>query len=142
MGGKRPCAGCGNPLGDGEGVEAFGARFCATCFISDAAKFHRPLKPEDLALLKTIGRAADGFLPPELLSMVVAGFYRRATGKPEPPPAEELSRCIGEIQRLAIFANLGKLMTLLKTWQDTITEFVDGQQSEIRDTVKRLTDGE
>jgi hypothetical protein len=141
-GGKRACSGCANPLGDGEGVELWGSRFCQTCFIGNAAKFHRELRPEDIALLRTIGRELAGYLPPELLEMVLVGFHKRATGGKEPPPAEELARCVGEIQRLAAFSNFGKVLNLLKTWQSTFNEFVEGQEGEIRETIKRLTDFE
>ncbi len=140
--GRRPCAGCASPLGDNEGIELWGSGFCSTCFIGNAAKFHRELRPEDIALLKTIGRELSGYLPPELLEMVLVGFYKRATGKKEHPPAEELARCVGEIQRLAAFSNFGKILNLLKTWQGTFNEFVEAQETEIRDMIKRLTDFE
>lgn len=119
-----------------------GALFCGTCFIANAARFNRELRPEDIALLKTIGREMAGYLPPEVLEMVLVGFYKRATGQKEPPPMEELARCVGEIQRLAAFANFGKVLNLLTTWQGTFNEFVESQVQEIRAAVKRLTDFE
>jgi hypothetical protein len=140
--GKRPCAGCAKTLDDGEGIELWGSRFCSTCFISNAGKFHRELKPEDIALLKVIGRETAGYLPPELLEMVLIGFYKRASGQKDPPPTDELARCVGEIQRLAAFSNFGKVLNLLKTWQGTFNEFVESQEADIRDAIKRLTDFE
>jgi hypothetical protein len=139
VGGERTCSGCGNPLAEKEGVEALGIRACATCFIQDAGRFHRTLKPEEIELLKTIGREAAGFMPPELVRIILVGFYQRGTGGQMPPP-EELARCIGEIQRLALFATTAKTMNLLKTWQDMFNEFVDSSQVEMRESIKRLTD--
>lgn len=138
----KRCSGCGKDLSDGEGVELWGSHFCALCFISTSAKTHRELRPEEVELLRTIGRELAGFLPPELLEMVLIGFWKRSTGQPDGPPAGELSRCIGEIQRLAAFSNFRKVLNLLKTWQDTFNEFVESQEQEIRDAVKRLTDFE
>ena len=138
----KPCAGCGKDVVDGDGVELWGSRFCSLCFISVSARTHRELLPEEVELLRTIGRELSGFLPPELLEMVLTGFWRRSTGRPDGPPAGELSRCIGEIQRLAAFSNFRKVLNLLKTWQGTFNEFVESQEQDIRDTIKRLTDFE
>jgi len=136
------CSGCGNSIGDGEGIELWGSRFCSTCFISNAAKTHREFTPEQVALLRVLGRELAGFLPPEVLEMVLVGFWHRATGRKDDPPAEELARMIGEIQRLAAFSNFRKTLNLLKTWQTMFNEFVESQEQEIRDAVKRLTEFE
>lgn len=129
-------------MGDNEGVELWNSRFCATCFIANSAKIHRDLTPDQIALLKVMGRDLAGFLPPELLEMILTGFWQRSTGKRDAPPAEELARVIGEVQRLAAFATFRKTLNLLKTWQGTFNEFVDGQEEEIRTAIKRLTDFE
>jgi hypothetical protein len=136
------CSGCGNPLGDNEGVELWNSRFCSTCFIANAAKIHRELTPDQVAMLKVMGRDLAGFLPPELLEMVFTGFWQRSTGRTDAPPADEMARVIGEIQRLAAFSNFRKTLNLLKTWQTMFNEFVEGQEEEIRVTIKRLTDFE
>jgi hypothetical protein len=140
-GGKRECSGCGNPLdAHNEGIELWGSWFCSACFIGHSAKLHKELTADDIALLKTIGRELSGFLPPDVLEMVLVGFYKRATGNPAPPPAAELARCVGEIQRLAAFSTFRKVLNLLKTWHGTFTEFVEQQEAEIRESVKRLTE--
>ena len=72
--------------------------------------------------------------------MLATGFYRRVTGKTDNPPAVEVARFVGEIQRLAFFSYARKQMTLLKNWQDTFNEFVDDNEREIRENIKRLTD--
>lgn len=138
--GDRKCSGCGNSIdGHNEGIELWNSWFCSACFIVHSAKLHKELTPEDVALMRTIGRELAGFLPPEVLEMVLAGFYRRASGKQD-VPADELARCVGEIQRLAAFSTFRKVLNLLKTWQGTFNEFVESQESEIREAVKRLTD--
>jgi hypothetical protein len=139
-GGKRTCSACTTALAENEGVAAFDMVYCATCFISEAGKFHRPIRAEDIELLKTIGREAAGHLPADLVRMLTVGFYRRATGSAAYPPEDELARFVGEIQRLAMFSNIAKILNLLKTWQGMFNEFVESQEGEIRDTVKRLTE--
>ncbi|MGH8654699.1 MAG: hypothetical protein ACREYE_22175, partial [Gammaproteobacteria bacterium] len=106
------CSGCAAPLDVRDGIESFGSRFCSTCFISEAGKFHRELRADEVELLKTIGRELGGFLPPEPLRMVVMGFWRRSTGRVDAPPEEELTRFIAEVQRLSAFANFRKVMNL------------------------------
>lgn len=138
----RKCSGCGNPLGDNEGVELWNSRFCSVCFISNAAKIHKELTPEQVSLLRVMARDLAGFLPPELLEMILVGSWKRSTGRQDAPPADELGRVIGEIQRLAAFATFRKTLNLLKTWQGSFNEFVDGQEEEIRTAIKRLTDFE
>lgn len=142
MGGAQACPGCTKPIEPSEGIDAFGRRFCSTCFIAESGKFHRPLRPEDLELLKSIGREAAGYLPPDLLRIIAVGFWRRSTGRTDYPPEQDLTLFVGEIQRLAALSNATRVMNLLQTWQGSFAEFVDAQMAEIRDTVKRLTDGE
>lgn len=72
--------------------------------------------------------------------MILVGFHKRSTGINGRPPADELARCIGEVQRLTAFASFRHVLNLLKTWQMTFNEFVENQESEIRDKIKRLTD--
>jgi hypothetical protein len=142
MADNQECSGCGNTLGDNEGVELWNSRFCSTCFIANSAKIHRELTPDQVAMLKIIGRDLAGFLPPELLEMILTGFWQRSTGRKDAPPAEELARVIGEVQRLAAFATFRKTLNLLKTWQSSFNEFVESQEEEIRVAIKRLTDFE
>jgi hypothetical protein len=142
MADNQKCSGCGNTLGDNEGVELWNSRFCSTCFIANAAKIHRELTPDQVALLRVMGRELAGFLPPELLEMIFTGSWKRSTGRVDAPPADELARMIGEVQRLAAFSNFRKTLNLLKTWQTMFNEFVEGQEEEIRVAIKRLTDFE
>lgn len=134
------CAACKKPLDEKEGVGLWTSKFCSTCFITNAAKLDHPLTPDQVAMLKVMGRELSGLLPPELLEMLLVAFWRRSTGKNDSPPAEQLALTVGEIQRLVAFANLRKTLGLLKTWQDSFNEFVEGQEEEIRSTIKRLTD--
>lgn len=137
----KKCSGCGNTLDDhNAGVELWGSWFCSGCFIGNATKLHKELTPEDVALLRTIGKELAGFLPADLLEMILIGFYRRSSGKKDVPEAIELSRCVGELQRLTAFACFRQVLNLLKTWQGTFTEFVEQQEAEIREKVKKLTD--
>lgn len=142
MGSPKKCSGCEAPLeARNEGVELWGAWFCSACFIANAAKTHRELTPDDVAMLRRIGRELAGFLPQDLLDMVLAGFAKRvlAAGKLE---GAELARAVGEVQRLAAFACFRQIMNLLKNWQGEFNAFVDGQEAEIRDKIRRLTDFE
>ena len=135
------CSGCAQPLSGSDGVELWGSRFCSTCFIGNAARIHRELTPEQVALLRVFGRELAGYLPPELLEMVLTGFWKRSGGAGA-PPADELARAIGEVQRLAAFSNFRRTLSLLKTWQTEFNAFVDGQEQEIRDSIRKLTDFE
>lgn len=141
-GGKRTCSGCGNGLADSEGVKLWDTWFCSLCFISHSAKLHREMRPEDIIALRTMGRELAGYLPPEVVEMVAIGFYRRVTGRQDEPPADELARFVGEIQRLNVLSTMRKVTNLMKTWQDSFTEFVEQSEAEVRETVKRLTDFE
>lgn len=137
----KPCAGCGNPIdAHNEGIELWGSVFCSVCFITNAAKTHRDFTPEDVAILRRMGKELAGFLPPDLLEMILVGFYKRSTGGNGRPPEDELTRCIGEIQRLTAFATFRQILNLLKTWQSSFNELVENQEAEIRDRIKRLTD--
>ncbi len=139
MGKQRSCAACNAPIEKDEGVELWGNRYCPTCFITQAGELHRELTEADIAAIRLIGRDLAGILPPELVRMVLIGFYQRATGTKGQPPEEELERGIGEFQRLTYFATSRKVLNLLRTWKDTFDEFVEAQEREIRDTIKRLT---
>ena len=137
----KNCAGCGNPLdAHNEGIELWGSWFCSKCFLSNAAKTHRELTDDDIVLIRQIGKELAGFLPPDLLEMVLVGFHKRTTGTDKRPSEAELSRCISEIQRLTAFATFRQILNLLKTWEHSFTEFVQNQEAELREKVKRLTD--
>lgn len=73
--------------------------------------------------------------------MVLVGFHNRSKDQKDVPPGE-LARCVGEIQRLAAFSTFRQILNLLRTWHTMFTEFVDQQEAEIRDKVKRLTESE
>lgn len=140
---EKKCSACGKSLAsESDGIELWGSTFCSMCFIGHATSLHRELKPEDIELLKLIGREAAGLLPPELLEMILVAYHKRATGKQEPPPREETIRVVGELQRLTAFSVFKVTLNLLKTWQDMFNEFVETQQAEIRAKVKKLTDFE
>ncbi len=100
----------------------------------------KEIRHKILAVTATIGKELAGFLPPDLLEMVLVGFHKRTTGTDKRPSEAELSRCISEIQRLTAFATFRQILNLLKTWQHSFTEFVENQESELREKVKRLTD--
>lgn len=142
MADPQKCSGCQKPLEDKEGIQVWKSHLCATCFIDNASKFHQPLTPDQIALLKVMGRQLAGHLPAEFLEIILIQSWRRSTGRKDAPPAEEMALVIGEIQRLAAFSNLTKTMNLLKTWQNLFNEFIEEQEEEIRSTIKRLTDGE
>lgn len=133
------CSACAADLGATEGIEFFGSRFCSKCFIGRAQETNRPLTPQELDLLKLMGRELAGLVPPDLIEMIIVGYCKRATGVA--PPKPETERCIGELQRLTAFACFTQILNLLKNWQDTFSEFVQGQEQEIREKMKRLTDG-
>lgn len=132
---SQACSGCSETVE--EGLELWGSWFCSKCFISQSGKLHRELRPEDVELLRRIGRELAGFLPPELLEMILVGYSKRISGGMDPL---ELSRVIGEIQRLTAFACFRYVLNLLKTWQASFNEFVESQESEIRDKIRKLTE--
>ena len=142
MADKQKCSACDAPLeARNEGVELWGSWFCSACFISNSAKTHREFTADDIAMLRRIGRELAGFLPQDLLEMVLVGFTKRVKEAGTLQPGE-LARCVGEIQRLAAFACFRQIMNLLKNWQTEFNGFVDGQEAEIRDKIRRLTDFE
>jgi hypothetical protein len=138
--GKRTCSACADSLDERkDGIELWGALFCAKCFISHSAQTHKELKPEDIELIRRIGKEMAGLLPGDIVEMMLVGFYQRSTGTKGVPPEAELARCAGEIQRLTAFATFRRVLNLLRTWQDTFTEFVETTEQEVRDNIKRLT---
>lgn len=142
VGDPKKCSACDAPLeARNEGVELWGSWFCSACFISNAAKTHRELTPDDIAALHRIGRELAGFLPQDLLEMVMTGYGKRVLAAGQVQPGE-LARCVGEVQRLAAFACFRQIMNLLKNWQSEFNGFVDGQEADIREKIRRLTDFE
>jgi hypothetical protein len=137
---ERKCAGCGNQVPGDKGVELWNSWFCSPCFISHSARMHKELTPDQIVALRMMGQELAGFLPANVVEMVAIGFYRRATGRADWPPADELERFVGEIQRLVVFSTSRKIMNLLTTWKGTFDEFVDQQENEVRDEVKRVAD--
>ena len=136
----RTCSACGNELDSHEGVELWGAWFCSKCFVGQATDFGRELKPEELARLRRLGRELSGFLPPDLLEMLLTGFYKRASGSKKPPDRQELARAVGELQRITATACFRQILNLLKTWEEMFGKFVQEQEVDIREKVRRLTD--
>jgi len=137
----KACSACAAPLeGKEDGIELWGSWFCSKCFISHSASTHRELRPEDIELLRRIGKEMAGLLPPDLVEMILVGYFQRATNSKSMPPKEELARCVGEIQRITAFACFRRVLNLLKTWQESFNEFVESQERDIRDTTKRLTE--
>lgn len=114
--------------------------FCTACFVSNAGKLHKELRPEDLAALRRLGKTLAGYLPSELLEMLAIGFWQRSTGRKDRPPEEELERFVGEVQRLHVFSEIRKSMRFLGTWKEEFDQFVEAQYTEMRDTIRRLTD--
>ena len=136
----KACSACGASLdAHNDGLELWGSWFCSSCFIGNATRLRKELTEDDIKLLRQIGRELAGFLPPELLEMVLVGFHKRTKGQDTPAPLE-VSRCVGEIQRLTAFATFQQIMKLLKTWQGSFTELIESQEAEIREKIKRLTD--
>ena len=134
----KKCSACDVALDSrSDGVELWGTWFCSGCFISNSSKTHKELTPDDIVLLRRIGRELAGFLPQDLLEMILVGFYKRSRDGLQPG---ELARCVGEIQRLSAFACFRQIMNLLKNWQGEFNSFVEGQEAEIRDKIRRLTD--
>ena len=96
----RTCSACSVDLDSHEGVELWGSWFCSKCFVGQASDFGRELKPEELDRLRRLGRELTGFLPPDILEMILVGSYRRATRSKKSPDRQELSRTVGELQRV------------------------------------------
>jgi hypothetical protein len=139
MGQDQKCSACDAQIDSRrDGVELWGAWFCSKCFISNAAKTHKELTPDDILLLRRIGKELAGFLPQDLLEMILVGFHKRSGGTG--PLPGELSRCVGEVQRLSAFACFRQIMNLLKNWQTMFNEFVDQEETEIRSKIRQLTD--
>jgi hypothetical protein len=136
----RTCSACSSQLDSAEGVELWGSWFCSKCFVGQATDFGRELKPEELARLRRLGRELSGFLPPDLLEMILIGFYKRASGSKKPPDKLEVSRAVGELQRVTATACFRQILNLLKTWEDMFGKFVQEQENDIREKVRRLTD--
>jgi hypothetical protein len=136
----RTCSACNNELDSAEGVELWGTWFCSKCFVGQATDYGRELKPEELARLRRLGRELAGFLPPDILEMILTGFYKRASGSKKSPDKTELARAVGELQRVTATACFRQILNLLKTWEDMFGKFVQEQEGEIREKVRRLTD--
>jgi hypothetical protein len=136
----RTCSACGDQLDEHEGVELWGSWFCSKCFVGQAGDFGRELKPEELARLRRLGRELSGFLPPDLLEMILVGFYKRASGSKKAPDKQEVARAVGELQRITATACFRQILNLLKTWEEMFGKFVAEQEGEIREKVRRLTD--
>jgi hypothetical protein len=137
---SRHCSACSNELDSSEGVELWGSWFCSKCFVGQATDFGRELTPEEIARLRRLGRELAGFLPPDLLEMILVGFYKRASGSKKPPDKTELSRAVGELQRITATACFRQILNLLKTWEEMFGKFVHEQEADIREKVRRLTD--
>ncbi|RPH47045.1 MAG: hypothetical protein EHM91_06575 [Planctomycetota bacterium] len=137
---QRTCSACSNELDSAEGVELWGSWFCSKCFVGQATDFGRELKPEELQRLRRLGRELAGFLPPDLLEMILVGFYKRSSGSKKPPDKAELHRAVGELQRVTATACFRQILSLLKTWDEMFGKFVHEQEAEIREKVRRLTD--
>jgi hypothetical protein len=72
--------------------------------------------------------------------MILTGFYKRASGSRKPPDRQELSRAVGELQRVTATACFRQILNLLKTWEEMFGKFVQEQEGEIREKVRRLTE--
>jgi hypothetical protein len=129
-------------LSEGEGVSQWDTWFCSLCFIGHAARLHRELSPEQLGLLKVIGKQAAGLMPPDLVELIAVGFYRRITGKKDEPPEDQLALFVGEIQRLAALSMFSREMNLLETWKGMFVTFTEERMEEIRVSIRRMTEGE
>lgn len=133
------CTACGKPIeSEKDAVKLWESWFCSFCFMSRSQDFNKPLEAGDIELLKIIGRELSGLLPPEMVEMVLVGYWKRTSGQAA-PPKDETMRVVGELQRLAAFAVFRRMLSLLKTWQDTFNEFIEQQQQEIQENVKKLT---
>ena len=121
-------------------MELWGSWFCSKCFVGQASDFGRELKPEELARLRRLGRELSGVLPPDILEMILVGFYRRTMRSKKSPDRQELARTVGELQRVTATACFRQILNLLKTWDEMFGKFVHEQEAEIRDKVRRLTE--
>lgn len=140
-GGKSACSGCGDPLdAHNEGIELWGSRFCSTCFIGRAAPLGKELSAEEAEALRKAAGELSGFLPPELVEMVLVGFHRRSAGDGSAPSKAELARATAEIQRLTAFACVREILKLLKAWEGTFSDFVRDQEEELRRKIRALSD--
>lgn len=140
MEGETRCKACGKTKeSDSDGLKLWDSWWCSKCFMSQSQEFNRPLRPEDVELLKIIGRELAGLLPPDLVEMIFVGYWKRCSGQDSLPSKEETARVVGEMQRLAAFGVFRKTLALLKTWQDAFNEFIEGQEAEIRENIKKLT---
>lgn len=137
---RRTCSACNADLDSHEGVELWGSWFCSKCFVGQASDFGRQLKPEEVARLRRLGRELSGFLPPDILEMILVGYYRRTTKSKKKPDPQELARTVGELQRVTATACFRQILNLLKTWDEMFGKFVSEQETEIRDKVRRLTE--
>ena len=52
----------------------------------------------------------------------------------------ELSRAVGEVQRLTATACFRQILNLLRTWEEMFGKFVQEQETDIREKVRRLTE--
>ena len=139
----RSCAGCGAPFKDADdGVELWGAWFCSGCFVGNAARAGREMSPTEVAALRRMGSELAGFLPPALVEMILLGFRKRSEGLQEAGVRAELSRAVGEVQRLTAFACLRQSLNLLRTWKSAFDEFADGQEREAAEKIRKLSDFE
>ena len=137
---KTVCSACGKEIDPKDGLRTWDTWFCSFCFIAESQKLHKELKPEDIELLKLIGRELAGLMPTELVEMILTGYARRVTGKIEPPAREETLRVVGEMQRLAFISFSRKMLSVLQTLSDLFKDFVESQEREIKDTIRKLTE--
>jgi hypothetical protein len=72
--------------------------------------------------------------------MILVGFYKRAARTKKTPDRVELARAVGELQRITATACFRQILNLLKTWDEMFGKFVQEQETEIRDKVRRLTE--
>lgn len=135
------CSSCSKAFdADKEGVKLWTTWFCSMCFIGQAQGLHREIKPEEIEIFKAIAREGAGVLPSLVFELILAGFYRRATGKDEPPPREAVAFTMAELQRATALNNFQREINMLRTWQDMFTDFIQERQKDIQEAVKRLTD--
>jgi hypothetical protein len=139
---KTVCSACGKEVDPKDGIKQWDTWFCSFCFIASAQSLHKEMTPADIELLKLIGRELAGIMPAELMETILLGYARRITGKIEPPPREETLRVVGEIQRLAFISYARKNLSVLQTLSDSFKEFVESQERDIKDTIKKLTGSE
>lgn len=132
------CAACAKDVEAAEGIELWGSRFCTKCFIGRSQDLNRKLTEEELGLLRLMGRDLAGLIPPDLVEMIMVGFAKRSGVTPEKPETE---RCIAELQRLTAFACNTQILNLLQKWQEVFSAFVREQEDEIREKMKRLSEG-